>query len=138
MIVDWGTRVIRIFRADTFMSETSPGFYSMDVNAFRLALKAVEDDEGMPYPDTHRHNTQTILAGVTYARSVEIINNYTVEWEDAQYTVTTTGANHNLSDVKVANQVSLVTNNSAGLIQTDGGASEQAIELRAGAIHIPL
>jgi hypothetical protein len=39
-----------------------------------------------------------------------------VEFEDGQYTVNCVGANHNISDVKVANQVSLIVNNAAGLI----------------------
>ena len=75
-----------------------------------------DDDEGIPYLDTHRHVTETTLAGLTYARIVEIINGYTVEFEDGQYTVNCVGANHNVSDVKVSNQVSLIVNNAAGLI----------------------
>lgn len=95
----------------------SPEVRELDVNALRLALKGLEDDpDGMPFPSTHNHNTEITLAGLTYARAVEIINGYTVQFEDGQYTVNCVGANHNLSDVKVANQVSLIVNNAAGLI----------------------
>jgi hypothetical protein len=118
--VDWGTKVITIPKADTSLLQASPEVRELDVDWFRLQLKALEDDEaGMPYLDTHSHVTELTLAGFTYVRSLEIKNGYTVEFEDGQYTVSCTGANHNLSDVKVANQVSLVINNSAGLLNNN-------------------
>jgi len=116
--ITWATKVIYVPQADlTFISGV---LYELDVNVFRLALKDLEDDEeGMAFVDTHRHNTEVTLGGVTFARTVEIINGYTVEFEDGQYTVRCVGANHNIADVKVANQVSLIIGNSAGLIVTD-------------------
>jgi hypothetical protein len=115
--IDWGSKVINIPKADMTLIQASPEVRELDVNAFRLTLKALEDDaDGMPFPDTHRHTTEVTLAGLTYARIVEIINGYTVEFEDGQYTVNCVGANHNISDAKVANQVSLIVNNAAGLI----------------------
>lgn len=112
--VDFSTKVITIPKS--FMTMLSATLYELDVNAFRLALKDIEDNEGIAYLDTHRHNTQVVLAGVTYARTVEIINGYTVTFEDGQYAVKCVGANHNLADVKNLNQVSLIIGNSAGLI----------------------
>jgi len=56
------------------------------------------------------------LSGLTYARIVNIISPYSFEFEDGQYAVVTVGANHNIIDVKIQNQVSVVTQNSAGLI----------------------
>jgi hypothetical protein len=104
-------------KADLPLLQASPEVRELDVDWFRLELKDLEDDaEGMPFPDTHRHFTEVTLAGLTYARIVEIINGYTVEFENGTYTVNCTGANHNLSDVKVANSVSLIVNNAAGLI----------------------
>jgi hypothetical protein len=123
--IEWGTKVITIPQADlTFVSGV---LYELDVDAFRLDLKDLEDsEEGMPFPDTHRHNTEVVLSGVTYARFVEIINGYTVEFEDtaSPYTVRCTGANHNLADVFVpgTSEVSLIIGNSAGLVA--GLASE--------------
>lgn len=113
--ITWGTKVIYVPKADlTFISGV---LYELDVDAFRLELKDLEDNEvGMPFPDTHVHNTEVVLSGVTYARTVEIVNGYTVEFEDGQYVVRCVGANHNLADVKVANQVSLIIGNAAGLI----------------------
>lgn len=113
--VDWSTFVVTVPQAD--LTPLGGGLYELDVDAFRLELKSIEaSEEGMAFDDTHRHNTIVTVAGLTLARVVEVIAPYTVEFEDGQYTVRTVGANHNLADVKVANQVSLITQNSAGLI----------------------
>lgn len=127
--IDWATKVILV--PTDFMSliiPAGPGveaLYELDVNALRLALKDIEDSEGMPYPDTHSHNTQLTLSGTTYARSVEIINGYKVEFDDSiidHYTVRCVGANHNIGDVKVRNTTSLIIGNSAGLITVASGS----------------
>ena len=119
--VDWGTKVITVLQ--TFLSGGGGGVYGLDVDAFRLALKDLEDsEEGMPFPDTHRHNTEVVLGGVTYARVIEIINGYTITFEDGQYIIDMTGANHNLIDVANLNQVSLRSQNSAGLIVVTSGS----------------
>lgn len=112
--VDWVTRVITIPQAD--LTLLSGSLYELDVNAFRLALKDLEDLEGMPFDDTHNHNTEVIIGGVTYARLIEIINGYTVTFEDGQYAVNIVGGNTNLAEVLNINQVSTRSNNSAGLI----------------------
>jgi hypothetical protein len=119
--INWTNKVILVPKTDlTYLSGSS---YELDVNWLRLSLKGIEDGtEGIVFLDTHRHNTELTLSGVTYARAVEIINGYTVEFEDGQYTVVCVGANHNLADVKVANQVSLIIGNSAGLIAVSTGA----------------
>jgi hypothetical protein len=118
--IDWLSRVIFVPQAD--LTPLGGGVYELDVNAFRLSLKSIEASEiGMPFPETHRHNTQVSLAGATYARTMEIINGYTVEFEDGQYTVVCSGANHNIGDVKVVNSVSLIIGNAAGLIVVAGG-----------------
>ena len=99
--------------------------YELNVNTFRLDLKDWEDsDVGMAMPDTHRHNTQVQLSGVTYARTFEIINGYTVEFEDGTYAVRCVGANHNIGDVKVVNSVSLIIGNSAGMVVTTSSGTD--------------
>lgn len=115
--IDWLTYVINVPKADLTLLQASPELRELDLDWFRLQLKDIEDDEpGIPQPDTHIHLTEVTLAGLTYARIVEILDPYTVEFEDGQYTVACVGANHNVSDVKVPNQVSLIVNNAAGLI----------------------
>lgn len=130
--INWATGVISIPQAD--LLPISGGLYEIDVNALRLELKAIEDsEEGVPFPDTHNHNTEVILSGVTYARTLEIINGYTVTFEDVgtPYTVRCVGANHNIGDVKTVNQVSLLIGNSAGLITVPTGAGATAPEIAA-------
>lgn len=133
--INWATRVITVPQAD--LTSLGGSLYELDVDAFRLALKNIEDsEEGMNFPDTHRHNTAVTLGGVTYARTFEIINGYTVTFEAtaSPYTVKCVGANHNIADVKNVNHVSLIVGNSAGLIQVStnsgsGLSTEQAEQL---------
>lgn len=118
--IDWPTQVISVPQADlTFLSGT---LYELDTDVFRLALKALEASEaGMAELDTHQHSTTYTIAGVTYARTIEIINGYTVTFEDGQYAVLLTGSNNNIFDEGIINrnQVSIIPTNSAGLIVAD-------------------
>ena len=126
--INWATRVITI--PQSFLTYISGSLYELDVDKLRLALKNIEDsEEGMLFIDTHRHSTQVILSGVTYARALEIINGYTVTLEDGQYAVRCIGANHNLADVKNLNQVSLIIGNSAGLVGISGLTEEENNQL---------
>ena len=140
--VNPSTYVIYVPKAD--LTPLGGVVYELDVDVFRLWLKAWEDDQahGITFPKTHDHNTEVSLSGITYARIVEILYPYTVEFEDGQYIVSCTGANHNIADVKVANQVSLLINNAAGLISNpaieyssfNGGVSLDVINGVAGTI----
>jgi hypothetical protein len=115
--INWGVRIINVPKLDMALIQSIPTeIRELNLNAFRLALKDLEDDEeGMPYPKTHNHNTETPLGGITYARVIEIINGYTVTFEDGQYSVNLIGANSNVGDKTNVNQVSVRSNNSAGL-----------------------
>ena len=124
--INWQSRVINISRDYLGTpTQTIPSYiYSFDTNQFRLDLKDLEDGiDGMPHLDTHTHNTQVLLGGVIYARIIEMINGYTVTFEDGQYAVNLFESNNNIGDVVNVNQVSIRTNNSAGLI-VDPGISE--------------
>ena len=122
--IDYGnTNIIFVPQAD--LTLVTGSLYELDVNAFRLTLKDLEDDEaGMAFPLTHIHNTEVTVAGTTFARTVEIIAPYSVEFEDGQYSVRLVGANNNIFDVEngilVRNQVSVIPTNSAGLIVGSG------------------
>jgi hypothetical protein len=122
--VDWPSKVITIPQAD--LTPLGGGRYELDIDNLRLALKALEDDEdGITWPDTHVHNTEVVLSGVTYARFVEIINGYTVSISPATaYIVSCVGANHNLADVyNNTTGPTLLPNNSAGLQIVETGTS---------------
>lgn len=116
--IDWGTLVINV--PLSYLTLSSGSVYTMDVDQFRLDLKALEaTSEGMAFPRTHNHNTTVTLSGITYARTVEIINGYTVTFEPGAYAVVFGGANHNIIDVMNFNGVSALGNNSAGLIDAE-------------------
>lgn len=122
--INWTNKRITLQQSE--LTLVSGVLYELDVDAFRLALKDIEDsEEGVAFDVTHRHNTQVVLSGVTYARTFEIINGYSLAFEDtgSAYTVRCVGANHNLADVFVpgGSEVSLIIGNSAGLIAVSGG-----------------
>jgi hypothetical protein len=119
--INWATKVINVPKAD--LTNLGGGVYELDVDWFRLQLKNIEDsEEGMNFPDTHRHNTEVTLGSLVLARVVEIINGYTITFEDGQYAVNLVGANNNISDVANVNQVSIRSSNSAGMIVVGGDA----------------
>ncbi len=117
--VDPATSVISVPQADlTLITGT---LYEHDTEAFRLELIDFEDSElGIVQPQTHLHNSEVTIVGVTYARFIEMLAPYSVEYEDGAYSVRLTGSNNNIFDVEagilVQNTVQLIANNSAGLI----------------------
>lgn len=139
--IDYQTFVILV--PQSYLTFVSGTLYDLDVNQFRLDLKDLEDDSaGMPFPATHNHNTEVTIVGTTYARFVEILPPYSVEFEDGQYTVTLSGANNNIFDVAggilVQNQVQVIPSNSAGLIVTTGSSTAENPYLQIGPLAIPL
>ena len=118
IVIDWGNREIFVPKFASLQIQTIPSeVRSLDLDEFRLALKDLEDSEaGMTFPATHNHNTTVTVGGVTLARVIEIINSYSVTFEDGQYAINLVGANSNVGDVVNVNQVSVRVANSAGLI----------------------
>jgi len=129
--INWLTSVITVEQTD--LVPLGGNRYQLDIETFRQTLKGIEDDEeGMPFSDTHRRNAPVTLAGVTFAQTFEILPPYTVEFEDGVYQIEIVGGNNNLLDVKVLNSVSLVIGNSAGLITVTSGSGlsiDQASQL---------
>lgn len=129
MYIDWKNEKIHILKSDlTLVSGT---LYKLDTNWFRLQLDALSaSEEGIPFLRTHRHNTEVTVAGVTYARTIEIINGYSIEFEDGQYSVRLEGSNNNIFDIEnnvlVQNQVQVIPTNSAGLITVTSGSGVTA------------
>lgn len=117
--IDWSTFIISV--PQSYLTLVSGTFYTLDTNQFRLDLKEIEASMvGMPFLKTHTHNTEVTVAGTTFARAIEILAPYSVEFEDGQYTVQLLGSNNNIFDVQggilVQNQVQVIPTNSAGLI----------------------
>ena len=124
--VDWATSVVNV--PISYLTLIGGSVYDLDVEQFRKDLRNLEDDvDGRAWSRTHDYDPVTLLSGVNYAGKVNMLTPYTVEFEDGQYAVSCSGANHNITDVKVVNQVSLVINNSAGLqiVVSGSGVTEQ-------------
>lgn len=132
LTIDWNTKVISV--PQLYLTLISGTLYELDTDQFRLDLRDIEDSEdGIPHDVTHGHNTAVTVAGTTYARVVELINDYSVEFEDGQYSVRLAGSNNNIFDVEngilVQNQVQVISTNSAGLIEVDGPDRQRLDEL---------
>lgn len=137
--ITWGTKTINV--PQSYLSLVTGTLYELDTEQFRLDLKALEEgEEGMPFPDTHNHNTEVTVAGITYARVIEIINGYQIEFEDGQYTVRLVGSNNNFFDVEngilAQNQVQIIPGNAAGLIVHEAGTSGLTPEESAALLAI--
>ena len=128
--IDWESKVIDVPKGDTTLIQSTPTeIRELDVNWFRLQLKDIEDNEaGVPFSNTHVHNTEVRLGSLVLARVVEVIDPYSITFEDGQYAVNLTGANNNIADKTNVNQVSVRSNNSAGLI-AGGLTAEQNAQL---------
>ena len=133
--IDWGTLTILVPKADTTLVDIGPPeIRELDIDAFRQTLNALQAAQpGIPFPTTHVHTAPLAIAGVTLARVVEIINGYTIQFENLQYSVNIVGGNSNIGDVKVQNQVSVNTANSAGLVT---GLDETVEERGAQTINV--
>jgi len=125
------TRVISVPQADlTFISGT---LYEMDTEVdFRQIINQLMDDEDYIWmPDPISHNTEVTVAGVTYARFIEMINSYSITFTpDSQWSVRLAGSNNNIFDIENGilnqNQVQVIPGNSAGLIVAGGGGETAA------------
>lgn len=123
--IDWIDYTIHV--PQSYLTLIGGTLYELDTNQFRLDLKALEASVyGMPNPKTHNHNTEITVAGTTYARTLEILSPYSVEFEDGAYTVRLVGSNNNIFDVQngilVQNQVQVIPTNAAGLITVVSGS----------------
>lgn len=117
--VNWPTGVITVPKADMTLVQSTPfEIRELNIDTFRLALDDLQDDAtGQVWATTHSHNAPVTVGGVTLAAVVEMINGYTVTFEDGNYAVNLTGANSNIGDVVNLNAVSVRVANSAGLTE---------------------
>lgn len=130
--IDPATKVITIPQADlTLVSGT---LYTYNTNSFKQELAALLDDElWMPFADAFEHNTEVTIAGVTYSRFINIINGYSITFENGSYSVLLTGSNNNLWDISNSilnqNTVQVIPQNSAGLITVTSGSGVTASDV---------
>lgn len=129
LTINYDTKVIEVPQADlTLVSGT---LYELDTNQFRKDVMAILDDETHIWMDNaFIHNTEVTVAGTTFARTIEFINGYSVEFEDGAYSVRLAGSNNNIFDVEngilVQNTVQVIAQNSGGLISGEAIAADVA------------
>ena len=112
------TYVISVPKADMTLIQSVPTeIRELDSNLFRHWLDDWMDSEaGIYMPKTHNHATEVVIDGLAYARTIEVLAPYTITFEDGQYQVNIVGSNNNIHSRRNLNQVSIVPNNSAGLV----------------------
>ena len=115
--IDYSTFNIFVPRADLVEIQNTPSFvYQLNLEWFYRQVADLQDDQaGAPFETAVENTAPVNVGGVVLARVIQVINGYTVEFEDGQYAVNLTAANTNLQDVALVNQVSIRPNNSAGL-----------------------
>ena len=120
--IDWTTYIITV--PQSYLTLITGALYELDTNQFHLDLRTLEaTEEWMPYPETHDHQTEYTVAGTTFARKVEILAPYSVQFEDtgAAYSVKLAGSNNNIFDqdngiLVPTSLVTVIGQNSAGLV----------------------
>lgn len=134
--IDPLTFVIFVPKSDlTLVQATPTEIYELDLNWFRLELKAYEAAEyGIYLYKTHNHNTEVTLGSLTFARVIEILPPYTITFEDGQYAVNLVNANSNVADRTNVNQVSVRSSNSAGLVVSTATVTTTDINAIADAV----
>lgn len=125
--IDWSTYIISVPQGD--LSLVSGTLYELDTETtFRAAVNALlASEEGIVFDDAISHNTDYSVVGVNYARKIEVLSPYSVLFTpDSQWSVRLAGSNNNLFDVEGGilqqNQVQVIPQNSAGLIQITSGS----------------
>lgn len=122
LTLDPDTRIFTVLQAD--LTLVGGALYDLDTNALRLEILDLLDDEAYVWlPDAINHNTQVTVAGTTFARTVEMINGFSIELEftGSAYGVRFINSNNNLFDIENAilvptALVSYISTNSAGLV----------------------
>jgi len=137
--VNCSTYVITVPKADLTLIQSSPTeIRELNSNTFRMWLADWADSEaGQPMPYPFRHNTEVVIDGLAYARTIEILSPYTITFENGTYQVNIVGSNNNIHSKKNVNSVSVVPNNSAGLVNiraAEDGAfgKEVAVDIAHG------
>lgn len=137
---DWATKTFSVPQAD--LDLVSGTLYDMQTETyFRAAINAImASEDGIVFQHPIDHNTDYTVVGVTYARKIEMINGYSLTFmPDSQWTARLQGSNNNLFDVANGilnqNQVQVIPNNSAGLIQVSTGPLTAAQDTKLTEIH---
>jgi len=119
---DWVARHITIPRDD--LTQLSGDQYRLDLADFHREMRRLEWGfvDGLWAPQVIEYVLPISVGGTDLAPVTTIINGYTFGFEEfvEPYSVELYGANSNLADVVIVNNVSVRPKNSAGLIIVNG------------------
>lgn len=133
LTIDPALKRITVPQADATMSLVSGTLYELDTKAFKEAVMDLLASEAYIWmDDALDHTGEKVLGSETFARFVEMINSWTYTFENTSMSVQMAGSNNNLFDSEtpfLVNQslVNVIGRNSAGLIVTTSGASQQSL-----------
>lgn len=140
--VDWSTKIITIPKADTTLVTSTPNeIRSLDVTTFWTAIHVIQASSvAMPFLPIMANTPPSVIAGITFARVVQLINGYTITFENGSYGVNIIGGNSNIKDNTNFNSVSVGSANSAGLIGGSTGTSTNPkyINPNTGDVLLPI
>jgi len=114
LICHWPTKVITVPKTDlTLVSGTK---YSLSVLCWFQLLRELNGSvEGMAETVGAPIYNNTSPSAST-PRIIDVINGYTVQFEEGLYSVDIIEGNTNLRDVEIKNSVSVGTNNTTGFV----------------------
>jgi hypothetical protein len=110
------TKVLTIPESD--LTGVSPD-YTYDLDTLSDEMRALSASSiGIDQDYHHDYTGSATLGSVVLAPVVAMVNGWTIEFEDGAYLVELTGANSDILDFLVHNQVSVRQVSSAGLVVT--------------------
>jgi hypothetical protein len=117
VVVYWKEHIIFVPKIAMVEVQVDPTeIWKLDVPEFKAKLGRLQESElGMTQPTIFKHNPAVEIGGAILAKVVEILPPYVVMFEDDRYAVNLVGANNNIGDRTLVNQVSVRSSNSAGL-----------------------
>lgn len=120
--VDYTTTPFTIEIPQSDLTLISGTQYELNVDTFWNLLRSYSDsEEGVVQPVTYSR----VAADPSGTPSITNVNDdyYQLQFEDGLYSVNVVGGNTNIRTVEVKNQVSVNTNNTAGLFSIGSGLS---------------
>ena len=131
--VDPATKIITVPQADCDF--VSGSLYKLPTKTtFRAqVISWLASEEGIVFERAIDHNSEYTVFGVTYAPKVEVINGYSVTFTpNSAWTCLLEESNNNIADVEEGilnpNDVTVVPQNSAGLVVTNVGSGLSAAQ----------
>lgn len=111
---DWITKIITVPKSE--LALISGTRYSITVDYWFELLRELNASNQGVVETTNEPLYQNTSPTTTTPRITDVINGYTVVFEDGAYSVEFTDGNTNIREVEIKNQVSVGTNNTSALI----------------------